>query len=246
MFNWLYKRIAKFVPVQPAVSVEEIVEGVINKFPELAQAVTAHISTNIDIETLIDKIAEMKLEQIDEKKIVNAVLDKLDIDTGAIAREFDASDIANEIDVYDLANEIAENIDVSGIAENLSITDIASEVDLDEIAEKVAENITLPSDNVVLEAAVQKIALPREKDVLAAVIEDLKHTDEWPAPGCLSKQIVDRLLDTFSEETVRSAVMEELKQNLKGHPLEDWVTGAIDRCVRSAIKDALRVWIDNS
>jgi hypothetical protein len=111
MFNWIFKKIASYVPVQTI------------DYAKLAEAINIkEIASNFDDMDMALAISAQLSEQniadlVNLKKLANH------IDTSEIASNFDESDI------------------VSRIAEQFSASDIAAELDIEQIAQELSKII---------------------------------------------------------------------------------------------------------
>jgi hypothetical protein len=129
MFNWIFKKIASYVPVQTI------------DYAKLAEAINIkEIASNFDDMDMALAISAQLSEQniadlVNLKKLANH------IDTSEIASNFDASDIASTIAEEFSASYIAEQFSLSDIAEELSLSDIAAELDIEQIAQELSKII---------------------------------------------------------------------------------------------------------
>jgi len=121
MFNWIFKKIASYVPVQTI------------DYAKLAEAINIkEIASNFDDMDMALAISAQLSEQniadlVNLKKLANH------IDTSEIASNFDASDIASTIAEEFSASYIAEQFSLSDIAAEISIEDIVAEISIEDI-----------------------------------------------------------------------------------------------------------------
>lgn len=112
MFNWIFKKIASYVPVQTI------------DYAKLAEAINIkEIASNFDDMDMALAISA----QLSEQNIADLVnLKKL-------ANHIDTSEIASNFDASDIASTIAEEFSASYIAEQFSLSDIAAEISIEDI-----------------------------------------------------------------------------------------------------------------
>jgi len=125
MFNWIFKKIASYVPVQTI------------DYAKLAEAINIkEIASNFDDMDMALAISAQLSEQniadlVNLKKLANH------IDTSEIASNFDASDIASTIAAEFSTEDIVEGLSFADIAAEISIEDIVAGLSSKDIAAEI-------------------------------------------------------------------------------------------------------------
>jgi hypothetical protein len=180
MFNWIFKKIASYVPVQTidyaklaeAINIKEIASN----FDDMDMALA--ISAQLSEQNIADLVNLKKLaNHIDTQEIASDMSENDDM-VEKIAGQFSASDIADKFCVSDIAAEFS----IEDIVEGLSSSDIADEISIEDIV------AGLSSKDIAAE-------IPTH-----AVAEDIMRSKEFVK--ILVKEITDIIVERLTQQQV--------------------------------------------